>query len=301
MPYLRVGDGASLHYLDVGRGPPLVLLHGFGMQASHYLPFVLPLAHRHRFILLDLRGFGGSRSLPLRHPDLLHSHAQDLDEALDLLHLERPALGGISMGAATSLAYLRHVGFDRVRAYLHIDQSPRVLNDEIYRHGVFGEEQGDILGAWSKLGDQLDACGRDTPYDQLPKALRRAVARKLGEFFAYAFYGRHWRAASLLVGRETVTKRVLDTGNWPLYLDAMRAYQTRDYDFRPSLEKVRVPMHVFVGMESRMYPPAGQLAMASHVPHARIVRFDRAGHAVPAEAPVRFTRALGDFLRDSLS
>ena len=301
MPFVNVAGGDRLHYLDVGRGPPCVLLHGFGMQAAHFLPFVLPLAHKHRFILLDLRGFGGSRLLSLRDPDVLLSHALDLHDALDALRLDRPALGGISMGAAASLAYLRHAGFDRFRGYVHIDQAPRVLNDESYRHGVFGDDQRAILGAWDRLGSELEACGRDTPYAQIPAPLRRELARKLAQFFSYAFHGRLLRASSVLLRRERLAMRVLDPSNWPLYLDAMRAYQTRDYDFRPSLRGISIPMHVFVGMESRMYPPPGQLEMKEYAPHARIVRFARAGHAVPAEAPVRFTRALGAFLRESLA
>jgi pimeloyl-ACP methyl ester carboxylesterase len=205
------------------------------------------------------------------------------------------------MGAATSLAYLRHVGFDRFRGYVHIDQAPRVLNDATYRDGVFGEDQRPILSAWESLGSELEACGRDTPYEKLPKPLRRALAGKLAQFFSYAFHGRVWRASSVLLRRELFAKRVLDPKSWTLYLDAMRAYQTRDYDFRPSLRRISIPMHVFVGMESRMYPPAGQVAMQEHVPHARIVRFAGTGHAVPAEAPVQFTRALGAFLRESLA
>jgi non-heme chloroperoxidase len=301
MPLVRVANGDRLHYLEVGRGPPCVLLHGFGMQAAHFLPFVIPLAHRHRFVMLDMRGFGGSRHLPLRDPDMLKSHALDVHEAIDALRLDRPALGGISMGAATSLAYLRHFGFDRVRAYVHVDQAPRVLNDATYRDGVFGEDQGMVLGSWGTLGAELDACGRDTPYERLPERLRRAFGGKLAQFFSYAFHGRVWRASSALMRREALARRILNPRNWPLYLDAVRSYQTRDYDFRPSLARVSVPMHIFVGMESRMYPPAGQIAMREHVPHARIVRFARAGHAVPAEAPIRFTRALGAFLRESVA
>jgi non-heme chloroperoxidase len=301
MPLLSVARGDHLHYIDIGRGPPCVLLHGFGMQAAHFLPFVLPLAHRHRFILLDLRGFGGSRLLSLRDPDLLVSHAHDLHETIDALHLDRPALGGISMGAAVSLAYLRHFGFDGVRAYVHIDQAPRILNDATYRSGLFGEDQAGILGAWDVLIRDLEACGRDTPYAQVPKRLRRALAARLAQFFSYAFHGRLLRASSLLLRVERLAKRFVEVENWPLYVDAIRAYQTRNYDFRPSLRRVTVPMHIFVGMESRMYPPEGQLAMQEYVPHAQIVRFARAGHAVPAEAPRRFTRALGAFLRESLA
>jgi pimeloyl-ACP methyl ester carboxylesterase len=299
MPFVRVATGDRLHYLDVGRGRPCVLLHGFGMQATHFLPFVLPLARKHRFVLVDQRGFGGSSRLRLRGPDLLLSHAQDLDDVLRELRLDRPALGGISMGAATSLAYLRHFGFGSVSAYVHIDQSPRVRNDATYRDGVFGEAQGPIFAAWTALGDELEACGRDTPYASLPQRLRRAFARKLAEFFSYAFHGRMLRASSVLIRYERFARQFLEPESWPLHLDAMKAYQTCDYDFRPSLHRIDVPMRIFVGMESRMYPPAGQLAMREHVRHARVVRFERVGHAVPAEAPVRFSRALGAFLREA--
>ena len=50
-------DGADLHYLDVGRGPVCMLLHGFAMPAALWLPFVAPLATRFRFVLPNLRGF----------------------------------------------------------------------------------------------------------------------------------------------------------------------------------------------------------------------------------------------------
>jgi non-heme chloroperoxidase len=301
MPFVRIEHDERLHYIDLGHGPACVLLHGFGMQAAHYIPFILPLARSHRFILIDMRGFGGSRRLRLRDPDLLLSHALDLEDALHALHLERPALGGISMGAATSLAYLRLFGLDRFRAYLHIDQSPRVINDATYTDGVFGPDQSGILASWAALGRELGTFARDTPFAALPATLRRTLKRKLAEFASYAFHGRLWRASSALVQLEALGRRFVDPDSWPLYLDAMTSYQERDYDFRPSLKRIGIPMHIFVGMESRMYPPAGQLAMREHVPHARVVRFERAGHAVPAEAPLRFTRALGAFLRDSLS
>jgi non-heme chloroperoxidase len=301
MPTVRVAGGDALHYLDIGRGPPCVLLHGFGMRAANFVPFVLPFAREHRFILLDLRGFGGSSRLPLRDPDLLLSHASDLHDALDALHLGRPALGGISMGAATSLAYLRRFGFDRFRAYLHIDQAPRILNDATYRDGLFGDDQETILGAWGALTHEIAAYGRDAPYARLPEEIRRALSCKLAQFFAYAFHGRILRAASALLRYEAFASRVLDLHNWPLYIDAIRAYRTLDYDFRPSLPRVSIPMHILVGVESRMYPPPGQLAMQKEVPHARVVRFESTGHAVMAEAPLRFLRALGEFLRVSLA
>jgi hypothetical protein len=49
-----------------------------------------------------------------------------------------------------------------VRAYVHIDQSPRILKDEAYRTGIFGEDQGRILGAWDVLSRELEACSPES-------------------------------------------------------------------------------------------------------------------------------------------
>ena len=65
MPYARMRDGARLHYLDVGRGPVCMLLHGFAMPAALWLPFVASLATRFRFVLPNLRGFGGSHRVKI--------------------------------------------------------------------------------------------------------------------------------------------------------------------------------------------------------------------------------------------
>lgn len=53
-------DGVSLHYLRVGAGDPVVLLHGIP-QTSHEWRYVMPrLAERYTVIAPDLRGLGDS-------------------------------------------------------------------------------------------------------------------------------------------------------------------------------------------------------------------------------------------------
>jgi pimeloyl-ACP methyl ester carboxylesterase len=178
-----------------------------------------------------------------------------------------------------------------------MDQSPRILNDATFRDGLFGEDQEEVLGSWGPLLSELEA-QRGTPYARLPWRLRWKLASKLAQFFSYAFERRALHAATALVRLEVLAKRVLHVENWPLYLDAMVAYRTCDYDFRPSLPRVKIPMHVFVGMKSRMYPPAGQIAMQELVPHARVVRFERSGHAMIADEPLGFVRAMREFLRE---
>ena len=56
-------DGGSLRYSAAGTGEPVVLLHGFGLDASMWDPQWPVLQREFRAIRYDLRGFGGS-SLP---------------------------------------------------------------------------------------------------------------------------------------------------------------------------------------------------------------------------------------------
>ena len=296
MPHLQTRDGAQLHYYDIGRGTPVVLLHGFAMPGALWLPFALPLVRRYRFIIPDLRGFGRSHHVGLSQACLLDQHADDLADLMERLHLHDVRLAGLSMGACTALQYHRRHGFDRVHSYLHIDQSPCVRNREDWSHGLLGTQQQNRLETWRLLMDELHPYRR-LPLHEVPAPLRRRLWQTLAEFFGYAFHARGWKAFTALAGHEQLIARIAPTANWSIYMDCLRSYLEDDYDWRESLRELRVPMTVMVGMQSAMYPAAGQLRIADVVPQARVVRVENCGHAVPFEAPRVFRRELQRFLQ----
>src|SRR5258708_7691341 len=53
--------GIMIYYKIIGRGAPLMIVHG-GPGASHdyFLPYLLPLARTNRLIFIDERGSGRS-------------------------------------------------------------------------------------------------------------------------------------------------------------------------------------------------------------------------------------------------
>ena len=63
----------------IGRGPTIVLIHGLGSSASHWVPAARLLAQRHRVVLVDLPGHGASE---MPEPLTLERAAQALDLAL---------------------------------------------------------------------------------------------------------------------------------------------------------------------------------------------------------------------------
>jgi haloalkane dehalogenase len=57
-------DGAQVHYIDEGRGAPLLLLHGNPTWSFLYREIIKGLSDRFRCIAVDYPGFGLSRAAP---------------------------------------------------------------------------------------------------------------------------------------------------------------------------------------------------------------------------------------------
>ena len=53
-------NGVRLHYLKMGQGDPVLLLHGFGQSSQMWRPLMRELAKDHTVIAADLRGAGQS-------------------------------------------------------------------------------------------------------------------------------------------------------------------------------------------------------------------------------------------------
>ncbi len=55
--------GVRMRYFEGGEGPPLILVHGLGGAAANWTELVPLLAMRHRLLVPDLPGHGGSTAL----------------------------------------------------------------------------------------------------------------------------------------------------------------------------------------------------------------------------------------------
>lgn len=110
---LEVG-GEKLHYVQAGKGPPIVLLHGLTGQIGNFeYALVARLAERFHVVAFDRPGSGYSTRHWRGSADL-RGQAGIIAEAIAALGLERPLVVGHSLGGAVALALaLDHP--DRVR------------------------------------------------------------------------------------------------------------------------------------------------------------------------------------------
>jgi proline iminopeptidase len=168
--------GAIVYYETVGRGRPLMVLHG-GPGATHgyFLPYLLPLAKHHRLVFMDERGSGHSERLRDFNGYTLDNMACDADAVRRSLGLGTVDVMGHSFGGILAQAYaikypatvrrlvLAGTGSSasRVNADFKLikDSLEAVLRaqiDALERKGIIGAD-GAQLQEYRKLADEAEA------------------------------------------------------------------------------------------------------------------------------------------------
>ena len=104
-PHSRFAEvhGVRLHYLIVGEGDPVVLLHGYAQTSHMWRPLMTELARTHTVIAPDLRGIGQS-SIPADGYTKAVM-AQDIHALVHSLGSPRIGLVGHDIGLMVAYAY----------------------------------------------------------------------------------------------------------------------------------------------------------------------------------------------------
>ena len=94
-----------INYLELNpkQKKTVVILHGWGQTGSFWLPLAKLLPPTHRYLILDLPGFGGSDHLP-DNPDV-PQYSHFLKDFLDKLKISRPTIIGHSFGGQIAMDF----------------------------------------------------------------------------------------------------------------------------------------------------------------------------------------------------
>jgi pimeloyl-[acyl-carrier protein] methyl ester esterase len=227
----------------VGRGPALVLIHGWALHGGVFAPLVARLAPHFQLHLVDLPGHGHSRddATPLTLPAVVRAIAAATPPAVWLGW----SLGGLVAlhGAAT---------LPQVRGLAMLAASPRFVRGDGWPHAVD-----------APLLAQL---GRDLA-DDYPGTLDRFLALDLRGAGADHASLRPLRAD--LLARGAPAPRALHEG---------LALLERS-DLRRALPALRVPSLWLAGGRDRLVPAAGMQQAALATPGAAARTLAGAGHA----------------------
>lgn len=89
--------GSRMSYLDIGRGPVVVLGHSFLFDARMWVPQIRALGMAYRLVIPEVWGHGGSGAMPAG-TNTMQDIANDHLELLDQLKIDRFSLVGHALG-----------------------------------------------------------------------------------------------------------------------------------------------------------------------------------------------------------
>jgi 2-succinyl-6-hydroxy-2,4-cyclohexadiene-1-carboxylate synthase len=266
---IEMDDGVGLAVEVAGRGPPLILVHGFGGAKEDFADHVAALAAHNTVVIFDHRGHGESDHPPDERAYTLDRLVADTLGVADALGFGRVAILGHSMGGMVARRLvLAHP--ERVESLVLMDTSPGPPPGIDPDAVTLGVEVAHTEGM-SALKDALDA------FDPLgTPAYRRLLATRPGY---QDFCDRKWKALSLEMWVALATELIRQ----PDQLDA--------------LTQVSCPALILVGEQDTPFLGVSQ-AMATAIPDATLVVVPDAGHSPQFENPAvwfdaveRFTRA----------
>ncbi len=228
MSTITVSDGTEIFYKDWGAGQPVVLSHGWPLNADAWDEELELLASRgYRAIAHDRRGHG--RSGQTWQGNEMDTYADDLAALVEVLDLTGIVLVGHSTGGGEVTRYLG-------------------------RHGTSRVAKAVLLGAVPPLMLRTKANPAGQPIEAFD-ALRAGVAGDRSQFYkdlAMPFYGANRDGAEVSQGMLDAFWLMSMQAGLRAALECVKAFS--ETDFTDDLERIDVPTLVAHGDDDQIVP-----------------------------------------------
>ena len=271
MSIVKAKDGAEIYVEDVGKGQPLVFIHGWPLSGAMWEYQVVPLVEAgFRCVSYDRRGFGRSckNSTAYDYATL----GADLAAVISARDLRDVTLVGFSMGGGEVVEYLtKHNGERRVaRAILVSSVTPFMLKTSDNPDGVDGSVFDDMIA-----GLRADRPGFLTDFTE-------------------KFFGVGLISSPVSMPMLAASCEVAMTASPYATIQCVRSFSATD--FREQCKKIDVPVLVIHGDADATVPidPTGACA-ANIIPNAELKIYSGAPHGLFYTEKTQLTRDIAAF------
>ena len=265
VPSSQGPQSVTVSYARVGRGEPLLLLHGIGHHRQAWDPVVDILATEREVIAVDLPGFGASPGLPDGLAYDLTTTTAVFGAFCEAMEVERPHVAGNSLGGLLALELGREKLVRSVTA-----MSPARFWSEAERRYAFG-----VLLTMRHISRRL-------PLPLVERLSRSAAGRTALTSTIYARPGRRSPEAvvaeTLALAQATGFDQTLRAGTGVLFTDDLPG----------------IPVTVAWGTRDWLLMRRQGIRAKQIIPQARLVRLPGCGHCPMNDDPALVARVILD-------
>lgn len=265
-------EGRRLRYLDVGDGPPLLLVHGLGGSWQVWHRNIADLAVDHRVVAVDLPGFGHSDALDPATGIL--GYARALETVLDDAAIDRVVVVGHSLGGLV----VQHLA---IQCPARVDGLMIVCSGD----GVLATHRQAVFLGMALFSSALQRFGPPAPLQDFMLRGLMSIGPVRRRIIAKAVHDPTTVAAGLPAEMIGAVLRS------PALADAIRAGLSNDADAR----QIQCRTVVIAGEHDRVVPPECGRSLAERIPHARFELWPDVGHHPMMERSTEFNRLLHSF------
>jgi proline iminopeptidase len=285
--------GVLIYYQSMGRGAPLMIVHG-GPGATHdyFLPHLLPLARNFRLVFIDERGSGKSQKLEDPAGYTVENMVEDTEAVRKALGLGKIALLGHSYGGVLAQAYaLKYQGNLSGLILCSTFHSTSAMN------AVFRKIVADMpaeLRARIEEMEKAGLYGKGKPYEQNRYTAAYMTAAWGEGYFPYLYQR-----------RPDPNYDPPASGNmaWDVYREMWGSHgefvidgNLKSVEYAERLKSIRTPTLITVGDHDECAPSLSE-EMRRLIPGSRLVVLPEAGHMTFVDQPGLFLKAVTEFLK----
>ena len=251
--------GMKIHYLEAGKGPTVILLHGLGADTSIWAPTIGPLSKKHRVIVLDQIGFGKSDKPLINYR--VGTLVDFLDGFYKKLKIERATLVGNSLGGFAAAAF----------TLAHPQKVDRLV--------------------------LVDSAGFALPKGTDPRAfyaLNPSTHAGMKQVIQSVFYNKQLFATD--ANTDAFFAKKLATGDGYTIQKFIDSILQGEDTLDGKLDAIKQPTLIVWGREDLLTPLSIGERFKKEIPHAELAIIEKCGHLPQIEKAEEFNAALLKFL-----
>lgn len=285
-------NGVLIYYKSLGKGSPLLVVHG-GPGASHdyFLPYLLPLARSHRVVFIDERGSGRSQRLEDARLYTVENMVEDVEAVRRALGLGKVALLGHSYGGVLAQAYAFKYPASLARLLLCSTFSSTKEMNKVFER--MKEKMPADLRARIDKAEKEGLFGKGKDYEKNKYTTDYMIAAWGEGYFPYLYQR-----------RPDPNYDPVASGNipWDLYREMWGSHGEYVIDgnlvsveYTDRLPSIHVPTLITAGDHDECDPSLSRV-MHEKIAGSKLVILPESGHMTFVDQPSMFLKTVEDFL-----